>query len=377
MRIKLLCITVTLAFAAIAASGMEPASNRDTAKKDGLSSPPGGRSHKTVFFNLKLFDGHIDTGKRINRRFRGRLAALRNCELLARGPGGAPPCDSADCARVYGKTAGAHRVIYGYVSLKTDTEKARLADTGVEKYIIKTEKRETYLIKIKLLDVETGEILAETGKKSGPENLDTTVDEMVAELAPRYEPRAEIKPVKTEEPEKTIAVDKTKRETPPGSFLPREYSLGLGFSFMAPMGDFRDVASFASGAAIEARIGGVPALPNFELRPLLGCYFYAAEDESVDSYRSLYLSLSAGYRFTPYRGITATPLLGGGYILHFVESDAGSTTYGDPLLSVRLGFDYLICPGLTLTAVPGYILFFEQNGFGMYPVFDLGVTYSF
>ncbi|MBN1532164.1 MAG: hypothetical protein JXA20_05840, partial [Spirochaetes bacterium] len=88
----------------------------------------------------------------------------------------------------------------------------------------------------------------------------------------------------------------------------------------------------------------------------------------------------AGYRFRVAGPLDLVPLLGVGVQVHFVENggyNGGSGTYADPLVSVRCALEYRLSCGVSLAAAAGYVIFFENENTGMYPLLDLGVQYAF
>ncbi len=376
---------ILLMTAAFYRASTAPASAQEDKKGNAVTKVFAGNPQKTLFFDLHCDTCTRQTGKQINSAFRTELSSLANCALLdLRGPGG-PPCGSSECARKYGKAAGAHRAVYGFVSRITKIEKKRLGATGIDKYIIRSEKHESYVIRLKVVDIENGKVISQLDRKSDPENIDTTITDMVASLGPLYGPRHDVEIAEdTGEPEEPRnAVDTAEHDTGhnggASAYLPTVYDLGVYVSLISPMGTFRDTTTFASGNSIEARLGNIPALRNVELRPLLGYYYYSTGSDNVSSYQSWYVTLSAGYRFKIYDWLDLTPLLGGGYILHSAENSAtGESAYfADPLAALRCSINFTLYRGLFLTAIPGYVVFFEQSGTGMYPSLDLGVLYRF
>lgn len=382
MRKSISGVFLMLLLAAVALRGMDLEESPKGVRRDGSARETEGRSHKTMLFDLQLFNCPPDTARRINLSLREKLIGLPNCEILDRDA--SAPCHSAECSIERGKRAGAHRALYGFVSRSTEIEKKRLGSSGAERYIIKNERHDAFFIKLKLVDVGTGEMIAELSEECGPESLEGAVGDLAARLGAFYQARLDTAVVE-DVPEAKGPLKAAEDKAAEGiaeqgdwkkRFMPLEYDLGLYFSSMMPMGDFGDVASFSAGFGIEGRLRSAAA-EHIELRSLAGFYFLSSEAGNVSSYRALSLALLAGYRFEPYRGLLLTPLLGGGYIFHFVDGGGGKRSYADPLVSFRLGIDYEIYRNIRLMLAPGYSVFFEKSGTGMYPSIDLGAVYSF
>jgi len=350
------------------------------------------RPRPALLFQLKNYGFPQKTAKRINKRLRSGLYSLQYCELI---PGGTTmkKCSTLTCALEEGKRSGADRVIYGYISKKTDIEKKRLGEKGIKKYIIKSEEHVTCIIIVKTVDVAKGTVIYEAKKEAKPGELDTAIDKIALELELCFPPVKHIVKKKPEEKTavKTVLQDKDKKEetaqkgtegekhTPEPGHRHIEYSLALYMTSIYPMGEFSDIISFAAGPALEGRIRNTPLPWDIEFRPLFGYFCYTSEKDSVNSYRSFYLTLSAGYAFKPYNRLTITPLAGAGYIIHSTEGDGNGTsgTYYDPLISFRCSFDYSITDTVSLAVIPGYVIFFETNNTGFYPSIDLGAVYRF
>lgn len=367
----LICIISLLAAMSIALEGRQ-ADDIKHGKKQNITEST---SHKTVFFELKTYDCPVKTGVQVNRRFFKKLGVLPNMLLIKN----TKPCRNADCAVKNGRTANSDRVLFGYVSLKTITEKKSMGNVGAEKYILKVETKETYHIEIKLADVETGNVIASVAKQTRPEELDATIDKMAAELTVFYTPKkiqasAEIIPEEKDIPvtgEKDTSVTSVK-EADIG------FKTSMYFSFMFPTGRFRDMTSFSAGNIVEGSVTGMFE-KNTDLRISLGYYYISSASGDVTSYRSIYSAVSAGYRFRVAESLTIVPLLGSGFHVHFVRNRnySGTHTYTDPLVSLRSGLDYAFFSSFTLSAAAGYVVFFENSNTGMYPVLDIGLKYAF
>ncbi|MBN1533804.1 MAG: hypothetical protein JXA20_14130 [Spirochaetes bacterium] len=341
-------------------------------------------SLRTLLLGLRRYDCPLITGERITRDFRTGLSSLPDCELIDGSGSGAFPCHDAECAVRLGKAAGAHRALYGYVSRKTDVEKKRLGATGAKKYIIRTERHETFTIGVKLVDVGTGTPLAELVRKSPPEDLDATIHAMVAELAPHFGPRQVSGEVTAPEGDEgarrpeSIRDDSGGDERDDEDGTSPEFALGIYFSFMVPVGAFRDITAFGLGNGLEARMRNLP-FRNAELGADLEFCYYASVTGSVVSYRNLRMTFNGGYRIEVLARVSLTPLLGIGYVFHFVNKnlEGGMKTFSDPCVSIRLGLDIGIIEGLSLTASPGYVICFEKGAACMFPVLQLGMRYAF
>ncbi|MBN1534428.1 MAG: hypothetical protein JXA20_17270 [Spirochaetes bacterium] len=336
----------------------------------------GNKARKTIMIPLKLYNCPDDAGGRIGNRLRRSLDSLEYCELIGDEKSGTQPCLNRACAVTRGRAADAAMALYGYVAVDTDVTKKRLGDAGIGKYILKVEKKHTYTVTVKLVDVATGEELAAATERASPDDLDRAVDGIADKLRPHFTPVETDKKIETvqkgEDKEEPARRDDEGEEP-----SPLQFDLGLYFSIIAPVGSFKNVATWALGNTLEGRMRNLP-LQDLEFRLAAGYCYLSGTAGYVTLYKSLWASLFAGYRFTIMSRIYCTPLLGVGYHLHRIRSRySGSSCYGDPMMALRIGIDVNLYPGLFLTVVPGYVVFFEKSSAGMYPVFDLGVVYGF
>lgn len=358
-------------------------SGNSTARESGGDAAPlsAGPAHKTLIFDLALAPCPPDEGGRINRRLHSAMASLPNLELVGNRGG---HCRTGTCAVDAARRAGAHRVVYGKIAVSTTVIKKRVGDSGVERYIIKVDSRDTYRLTVILMDAGTGATLTTLTRDCKPEKLDETVDAMAASMAAYYRSRgaAEKETARKEEaadnepiPEKPQPADDDRRDRM------RElvrFDAALYFSFMVPVGSFSKVASFSFGTTLEGRARNL-IVNNLELRLAAGYYCVSVPAGDVKSYQAFYGALMAGYRFEVYKDLYLTPLLGTGCQVHFLTNSNynGSRTYADPLMTIRLGLDYRLYEGLHLAVIPGYMVLFEKGETGMYPSIDIGLSYSF
>ncbi|MBN1531119.1 MAG: hypothetical protein JXA20_00515, partial [Spirochaetes bacterium] len=287
-------IKLILCAAALTAAVIPVLRGQENVPNQGVVRAPAAvQSYRTAFFDLKRYDCPATAGRRINRRFLSQLLRLPNISLVdGEGKGGAP-CHESGCAVAIGRSLGSDRAIYGFVSVSRNVEKKRLGTAGAEKYILKVETRETYRIGIKLVDVQSGALLASLNEETGPEGLEGAVDRMVAALGPHYRPR---EATQAEEQACGEPPIEPQKETPPSAGeeaagSPVRYHASLCFSFMVPAGSFGDVSGFSLGNVVEGSVTGL-FMERTDMRLSLGYYYLSSTRGDVSSYRSLCAALS-------------------------------------------------------------------------------------
>lgn len=351
-----------------------------------------GSEPATVLLDLELRQCDAGKGREIHRGLRKRLKNVEGISLVEGN--GTGRCGSVPCAVEAGKAAGADRAIFGTVTGKRHVAKQRLSATGAGSYIVRTRKYNTYTITVKVVDVKSGRILGSISAKTGPGNIRTALNRIASRISvlfpPREIPEKEVPahnapPEITEHtPEESAPRNDEAEHAPPevaDTETPAARPCLEGaayFSFMAPVGNFSDVISASLGNIIEGRCKDL-YVSRSELRASFGYYYASRCENDVTGFTTMSLSALAGYRFPVTDRITITPLAGAGYHLHLVQNEhyGGTKRYLDPLLSVKCGIDYRLTERLSLTAAPGYSVFFESGTTGMYMSIDFGLKYSF
>jgi|GEM_PF-4010082 len=379
--IRIMALTAALV---TAMAGMDTVRGQENDNKETDSIKSGG-AHRTVLFDLRLYDFKGATGNRIQRKLRAGLAHLPNCDLLGCGETNGSSCFTNTCVIERGTKAGARRAIYGYVSVVEKTEEKRLGTTGAKKYIMKVEKQKTYHIRLKLLDVQEGVVFAEIGGKSEEDGLDREIGNLVKQLGPFFTERDEIiveELFGQEEPEIDEEESIPEADTVEGPARERgdglHWEAAVLFANAVPGGSYRDVASYSAGFLAWGGACNI-LIPGVEARALLGSTFYSATANEVTSCYSLYGMVMGGYRFEIMPELHVVPLLGFGFQTHFTENStySGSRTYTDPLLGLRIGLYYTVFENFFVGLEPGYNIFFESSSTGMYMVLDLGAGCRF
>jgi outer membrane protein OmpA-like peptidoglycan-associated protein len=159
-------------------------------------------------------------------------------------------------------------------------------------------------------------------------------------------------------------------------------------SVVVPNIEASSYATGGCGAAVYCALKNL-ALPHSLILVSAGYEFLFEDKSYIDTYQLLSVSLCLGYSFPlSGEGITLTPLLGAGYLLHIMNSDLNNMngsgsfhytykTYADPLLLAGCELNVLLMENLYLVLLPEYTIFFEEDYVGSFIKCKAGVKYSF
>lgn len=156
----------------------------------------------------------------------------------------------------------------------------------------------------------------------------------------------------------------------------KEFTLGIGFPVMIPVGDLRDMVSLSVGSSLEARFSGLIA--PVELRLRAAYYYLCSTCNITTSYQALSAALYGGYPLSLHRRIRLTPLVGIGVLYNMVEDIFYENRgYADMYITTGAGLDFYLLERLSVNVFPEYTVFFEQDCCGMFLNIGLGASYHF
>jgi outer membrane protein OmpA-like peptidoglycan-associated protein len=161
--------------------------------------------------------------------------------------------------------------------------------------------------------------------------------------------------------------------TPPPYELLLNPSLTGGL--ILPVGAFSGISSLGGGAELGLEMRNL-FFRQSALKLSINYNFISQTIDYVSSFGHSSLALLAGYSFNLADGFTCTPLVGGGYICHFV-TESSLLTFFDPQLRFETDFHIGLFKDFYLYLAPVFTFFFEQSNTGMFFAVNLGVSTSF
>lgn len=323
---------------------------------------------QTLILDLKRVNCSDDITSMVNDGIRARLKRIPHCypvpddEIKSKGIEGLSTCHDRECAVKYAKQLDCKKAIIGSLIRVTKSKKEQLGEEGEFKYIYEVKPYDEFVIKIDLIDINSGSVEVDFREKAKKNEINAKLDLLPAKFGRYFEPL--LPPV-------------------PPHLTPW---IGVSPSCIIPLSKFSRIIGVAGGVTLDVGLKHI-VIPNIYAKISGSYYFLAKKKKSVRSYQSGQLSVLGGYSFPLPKGFSITPMIGVGYQFHVIKDFQYTipyllgrtirTNYYDFLITIRCEGAYSVYKDLYVTLTPGYTIFFEKGQTGHYINIDAGVKYEF
>jgi outer membrane protein OmpA-like peptidoglycan-associated protein len=152
-------------------------------------------------------------------------------------------------------------------------------------------------------------------------------------------------------------------------------SPSLSGGVLVPFSAFSSVSTFGGGFEAGAELNNL-FFKQSVLKLIINYNFISENLDTVNSFGQSSIALLAGYSISLADGLSLTPLIGGGYMGHFV-SESSVLAFFDPQLRFETDLHISLAKDFYLFIAPTVTVFFEKSNTGAYFGLNLGIATSF
>ncbi|MBN1799845.1 MAG: OmpA family protein [Spirochaetales bacterium] len=149
----------------------------------------------------------------------------------------------------------------------------------------------------------------------------------------------------------------------------------LAGNVIIPTGVFNEISPIGFGLELYVGVSDL-LFENSVLKIGFGYNFISEEIETINSFGLSSVSALIGYSIVRDDLFIVTPLLGGGYVGHLVDTGE-SLLFFDPYITIQTEFSLTVFEDFYLSLTPGCMLFFEESNIGTYFSINVGVKKVF
>lgn len=329
----------------------EPSPNQ---KSDSIKT----RGQKTYFSGFESKNVPMALRKTLKSMTGDNLDRLKGCFLMKEPDSmvseKSPGCFSRDCVI---KTAGeqdAEKILYASITELRRNVRTQIDKEGYGQYLLQDNETVKYQVTMVLMDGK-GDVLISLKEKTTGRTLKRTLKDMVAKLAPYFEP------VVIEEPVKEVDL--------------REEFLAGSLDYLGPINKFTNMSNGGGGITLSGGLANYIAANSIFILDV-GYGYYRSEHSLVSSLQTLRLQIGGGYLYNAYGPVRINPLIGMGVHTSFVRETSGNVyTFTDTLVQLSCPVIYKLNRDYMFFLSPALTLFFEDHNVGTLWSMSFGVRY--